>query len=90
MATLGLIAGGGLPTPYFVLVEYYGKTDHNLGHLGNQISLFVLFPAVNMNKLVATRGFPSLLYLKTAKQAMAILNIGLSGLAVSIDLNTEE
>ena len=33
--TLGLIADGGQPTPYFVLVECDGGHDHNLGHLAN-------------------------------------------------------
>ena len=43
-----------------------------------------------MEKLAATRGCPGLSYLNTAKRAMAILNIGLSGLALSIDLNIEQ
>ena len=43
-----------------------------------------------MEKLVATRGFPGLSYLNTAKLSMAILNIGLSGPALSIYLNIEE
>ena len=82
MVTFGLIAGGELPTPYFVLVKCDGKPDHNLGHLVNQISLFVLSLAGNMDKLVATRGCPGLSYLNTTKRAMAIINIGLSGLAL--------
>ena len=59
--------------------------EHNLGHLANDISLFVLFVVVNTEKLVATRGCPGLFYLKTTKQDMAIINIGLSGLVLSID-----
>ena len=35
MATLGLIASGGLPTPYFVLVGCDRLLDHNPGHLSN-------------------------------------------------------
>ena len=42
-----------------------------------------------MDKLVATRGFPGLSYLNTSERAMAILNIGLPGLSLSIDSNTE-
>ena len=89
MATLSLIAGGERPTPYFFLVECDGKPDHNLGHLLNQISLFVLSFSGNMEKLVATCGCPELVYLNTAEQVMAILNIGLSGLALSIHQDTD-
>ena len=35
METLGLIAGGGRTTPYFVLVECGGLPYHNLVHLVN-------------------------------------------------------
>ena len=35
MVTLGLIAGGGQPNPYFVLVECDGGPGHNLCHLAN-------------------------------------------------------
>ena len=90
MVTFGLIAGGELPTPYFVLVKCDGKPDHNLGHLLNQIYLFSLSLAVNNGKLVATCSCTGLSYLNTSEQAMAILNIGLSGLALSKDPNTEE
>ena len=90
MATLSLIAGGKRPTTYFVLVACYGKPEHNLGHLLNQIYLFSLSLAVNNGKLVATCSCTGLSYLNTSEQAMAILNIGLSGLALSKDPNTEE
>ena len=90
MATLGLIAGGGQPTPYFVLVECDEGPDHNLCHLANQISLFALFLVGNMDMFLATRDCPGLSYLNTAERAMAILNIGLSGLSLSIDSNIEE
>ena len=43
-----------------------------------------------MDKLVATCGCPDLSYLNTAEQSMAILNIGLSGLVLSIDTNIQE
>ena len=43
-----------------------------------------------MDKLVATRGCPGLSCLNTSEQAMVILNIGLSSLALSNDPNTEE
>ena len=43
-----------------------------------------------MEKLVATHGCPGLYYLNTSKQYMAIINFGLSGLALSIDPNTKE
>ena len=43
-----------------------------------------------MEKLVARHGCPGLSYLNTAKLSMAILNIALSGLALSIYLNIEE
>ena len=80
MATIGLIAGVGRPTPYLFIVECDGGPNHNVYHLANQISLFALLLVVNMDKLVSTRSFPGLYYLNTAEQAMAILNVGLSGL----------
>ena len=43
-----------------------------------------------MEKLVATHGCPGLSYLNTSEQYMAIINFGLSGLALSIDPNTKE
>ena len=52
--------------------------------------MFGLFLVGNMDKLVATRVCTGLSYLNTVKQAMAILNIGLSGIEISIDPNTEE
>ena len=80
METIGLIAGGWQPTPYLLIVKCDGGPDHNLYHLANHISLFALLLVGIMDKLVATRGFPGLSYLNTAKRAIAILNIGLSGL----------
>ena len=76
--------------PNFALVEYDGVPDQNIVHLANQISLFELFLVGNMDKLVAASVCPGLSYLNTVKQAMAILNIGLSGIEISIDPNTEE
>ena len=90
MATLGLIEGRGRPAPYLVLVECDGGPYQNLGHLANQISLFVLLFVGNMDKLIETRSCPGLSYLNTTGQAMAILKIGLSGLELSMDPNTEE
>ena len=49
MATIGLIADGGRPTPNFLLVECDGGPDHNLGHLSNHISLFALLLVGNMD-----------------------------------------
>ena len=43
-----------------------------------------------MEKLLATPGCIGLNYLSTAKRSMPILNIELSGLALSIFINTEE
>ena len=43
-----------------------------------------------MDKLIETRSCPGLSYLNTTGQAMAILKIGLSGLELSMDPNTEE
>ena len=76
--------------PNFALVEYDGVPDQNIVHLANQIYMFGLFLVGNMDKLVATRVCTGLSYLNTVKQAMAILNIGLSGIEISIDPNTEE
>ena len=90
MATLGLIAGGVQPNPYFAIVECDGGPDQNLGHLSNQISIFALFLVGNMYKLVAISSFPGLSDMNTSERAMAVLNIGLSGLVLSIDPNTEE
>ena len=90
ISTLAFIAVGEQPTPYLLLVKCYGGPDHNLGHLANQIYMFGLFLVGNMDKLVATRVCTGLSYLNTVKQAMAILNIGLSGIEISIDPNTEE
>ena len=80
MANIGLIAGEGQQTTYLVIVECDGGSNHKLYHLSNHISLFVLLLVVNMDKLVSTRSFPGLYYLNTSEQAMAILNVGLSGL----------
>ena len=52
--------------------------------------MFALFLVGNMYKLLATRGCPGFSCLNTAERAIAILNIGLSGLALSIYPNTEE
>ena len=89
-ATLGLIVGGGRPTPYFVLVECDRGHGHNPVHLKNHISMFVLFLVGNMYKLVATRGCLGFSYLNTSERGMDIINIVLSGLALSIYPNTEE
>ena len=89
-ATQGLFGGEAKPTPYYVLVECDGGPDHNLRHVGNQVSLFSLFLVGNMDKLVATRGCPGLSYLNSAERAMAILAIGVSSCALSIDPRTEE
>ena len=66
MATIGLIAGGGRPTPYLFIVECDGGPNHNVYHLANQISLFVLLPVGNMDKLVETLSCPGLSYLNNA------------------------
>ena len=77
MATLGLIASGGGPTSYRIIVEYDGRPDHNFRKIANQISMFVLLLVGIKDKLVATRGCPGLSYLNTDKRAMDIPNIGL-------------
>ena len=82
MATIGLIAGGGLPAPYLVIFEYDGGPDHKLYHIANQIYLFAVLLVGNMDKLVATRGCPGLSYLNTSERAMDTLKIGLSGLEI--------
>ena len=52
--------------------------------------MFALFLVGKMYKLVATCGCPGLSYLNIFERDMAVLNIGLSGLVLSIDPNTEE
>ena len=90
ISTLAFIAVGERPTPYLLLVKCYGGPDHNLSHLENHISVFALILFINIDKLVATHSCPGLSYLKTMERAMAILNIGLSVLALSVDPNTEK
>ena len=42
MTTTSLVADGGRPTPYFVLVKCDGGPEQNLSHLKNQIYMFAL------------------------------------------------
>ena len=57
-----------------------GGGDHNHKNVRNKLALFGLFILGNMDKLNVTHGFTGIYFLNTAKRAVALMNIGLSGL----------
>ena len=78
------------PLPYRVHFETDGGTYHIATLFSNQIAYLGLFFIGNMDTLVETCGFPGLSYLKTCKRAMLLFNIGLSSLALSLDVGKDE
>ena len=75
--------------PYVVLFETDGGPDHNLTFLKNQLALFGLFLAGNMDKLSATRCCSGYSFLNVCERLMSLLTIGMSGLSLMMDPNAD-
>lgn len=73
--------------PYKVLIKADGGPDHNIKHVRTMLSLLALFILGKMDRLTAIRVCPGHSYLNTVECCMAILNLGLSNLALSLDPN---
>ena len=71
--------------PYIILVKTNGGPDHNIKHISNFLSMVALFILGGMYRLVAIKGCPVLSFQNIAKQAMYILNLSISNLALKID-----
>ena len=67
---------------YLVVLETDGGGNHDHKHVRKQLALFGLFLLENMDKINMTRGCPGLYFIDTVERNMALLNIGLSGLAL--------
>ena len=78
------------PLPYHVHFEIDGGTDHRATLFSNHIAYLGLLFIGNMDILVRTCGCLGILYLNTCKRAMLMLNIGLSSLALSLDVGKYE
>ena len=78
------------PLPYRVHFDTYCGTYRRATLFSNQIVYLSLFLIGNMNTLVETCSCPGIFYLNTCERAMSLLNIGLSSLALSLDIGEDE
>ena len=77
-----------LCTFYLVGLETDGGGDHNHKHIRNNLALFGLLILGNMDKLNFTRGFPGLYFTNTDERNIALLNVGIYGLALKSNVQS--
>ena len=79
----------GMSMPYSVLMECDGGLDYNLTFLSNQVALLGILLVANIDMLKAFR-CPGMSYLCMAERAMSPINMGILGLALALDHNSDE
>ena len=64
------------------IVETDGGPDHAIKTLQNKLTILSQLLITNVDKLIVTRGYQGLSYLKTVERKMSVLNTGLSNIAL--------